>query len=85
MSSMIGLQSLLVLPLLAAPVAFQGTNPVTITTESLLPLGVVLILAAAVWRASSEFQKLTSTLKRLMRRMDRVEAHVGLPTDPDAD
>lgn len=85
MEKMIGFKALMLMPLLASPVAFLDNTPTTISGESLIPIGLVLLLVGVVWKAAREVEKMTLVLQRLARRMDRVEERVGLPPDPDTD
>lgn len=89
MGKMLGLKALLVLPILVAPLALEG-GPVVVGTDSLIPIGVVLLVAGAVWKAATDLQKLNGTIRLLIRRtnhlghrVDRAEQVLQLPAMPE--
>lgn len=85
MSKMIGLQSLLVLPIVVGPLALDATTPMVLGGNTLIPVTVLLVLAAAVFKAGGELQKIRTAIEKtdhLDARMTRVEGVLNLPPMP---
>lgn len=80
---MIGLKTLFGISLVAGPITVLQaiTPPAIITTDSLIPLGLVLLLIGAVFKAGKEVQKLNAHMEDLMRlrgRVSAIEQHLGM-------
>lgn len=80
---MIGLKTLFGISLVAGPMAVMQavTPPTVITTDSLIPLGLVLLLIAAVFKAGKEVQRLNAHMEDLVRlrgRVSAIEQHLGM-------
>lgn len=68
---MIGTKTVLVLTAITGPWALlqvqmtAASHPTILSEDSLLPVGIVIALLAAVWKAARELERLNSRLKRL--------------------
>lgn len=80
-----GIGGLFALSLIVSPmVVLQGPVPAVLNGESLVPVGVVIALIIAVFRAGQQMQKLTDKLKvldRLVERVSVLESHLGVVHD----
>ncbi len=80
-----GIGGLFALSLIVSPmVVLQGPVPAILDGESLVPLGVVIALIIAVFRAGQQMQKLTGKLEILDKLVERVtvlESHLGVVHD----
>ena len=81
---MIGLRTLLTLPVVVGPWALQSasTAPIVLDGSTLLPFGIVVVLIVAVFTAGIEFRKLRESIEKfpkMERRITRVEQMLDLP------